>query len=298
MTAPRQILEGVTYLVTRRCSERRFFLRPSKDTDAIFRYVLAVAANRYGIQVHAYCVLSNHFHLVVTDPQARLPEFHRYLDGLVARAMNCSLGRWDGFWERNSYSAVKLETDDAVLEKMVYVLANPVAAGLVRRGREWPGLWSDPGLIGGEPIVAERPTVFFRNLGRMPASASLRLCSPPGFSSDDVFAARLREALNEAEDRAASELEQGGRSFLGVARVLAQKPRAHPSSGEPRRGINPRVACRSRWKRIEALQQLKEFGRAYASALAKWRAGLRNTIFPPGTWLMRVQHRARCEAAG
>ncbi|WP_242392100.1 hypothetical protein [Anaeromyxobacter oryzisoli] len=59
MTLPRQVLEGATYLVTRRCSERRFFLRPSKDTDAIFRYVLAVAANRYGIQVHAYCVLSN-----------------------------------------------------------------------------------------------------------------------------------------------------------------------------------------------------------------------------------------------
>jgi REP-associated tyrosine transposase len=299
MTAPRQIIEGSTYLVTRRCSERRFFLRPSKATDAIFRYVLAVAANRYGIQVHAYCVLSNHFHLVVTDPHARLPEFHRYLDGLVARATNCSLGRWDGFWERDSYSAVKLETDDAVIEKMVYVLANPVAAGLVRRGKEWPGLWSDPGLIGGEAIVAERPTVFFRELGRMPVAASLRLCRPPGFESDAAFAARLRKVLRDAEDRAASELEKGGRSFLGVARVLAQKPRAHPASTEPRRGLDPRVACRNRWKRIEALQRLKEFGASYREALESWRAGARDVLFPPGTWLMRVLHAATCgEACG
>jgi REP-associated tyrosine transposase len=298
MTLPRQVLEGSTYLVTRRCSERRFFLRPSKATDAIFRYVLAVAANRYGIQVHAYCVLSNHFHLVVTDPRARLPEFHRYLDGLVARAMNCSLGRWDGFWERDSYSAVKLETDDAVIEKMVYVLANPVAAGLVRRGREWPGVWSDPSLIGGEAIPAERPTVFFRKLGRMPATASLRLCSPPGFDSDAAFAERLGKALRDAEDRAAAELEKEGRSFLGVARVLAQKPRAHPAPTEPRRGLNPRVACRNRWKRIEALQRLKDFGMAYREALDKWRAGVRNVLFPRGSWLMRVQHAALCQAEG
>jgi len=140
MTAPRQILPGTTYLVTRRCSERRFFLRPSYRTNAIFRYILAVAATRYDVRVHAFCVLSNHFHLVVTDPHARLPEFHRYLDALVARATNCSLGRWESFWDPDGYSAVRLESNADVMEKMVYVLANPVAAGLVRHGREWPGL--------------------------------------------------------------------------------------------------------------------------------------------------------------
>jgi REP element-mobilizing transposase RayT len=41
--------------------------------------------------VHAWCVLSNHYHLVVTDPDARLPAFMQYLDSLVARAMNASL---------------------------------------------------------------------------------------------------------------------------------------------------------------------------------------------------------------
>ncbi len=153
MTAPRQVLEGTTYLVTRRASERRFFLRPAKETTAIFGYLLAVLSERYGILLHAACVLSNHFHLVLTDPDARLPEFHRDLDALVARAVNCALGRWEALWERDSYSAVRLETPDAVLEKMVYVLANPVAAGLVRRGGDWPGLWSDPKLIGGEGVV-------------------------------------------------------------------------------------------------------------------------------------------------
>jgi REP element-mobilizing transposase RayT len=295
MTAPRQILPGKVYLVTRRCSERRFFLRPSKRVNAIFSYVLAVAAARHGIRVHAYCVLSNHYHLVLTDPHAKLPAFHRYLDGLIARATNCSLGRWESFWDPDSYSAVRLETAADVLDKMVYVLANPVAAGLVRRGREWPGLWSAPDLIGGAPIPTQRPKEFFRESGPMPASADLKLHRPHDFERDDSFIETLRRRLGEAEDRAAADLARDGRSLLGAARVLAQSPNARPAAGEPRRDLSPRVACRNKWGRIEALLRLADFGRAYRDALSAWRAGVRDVSFPPGTWLMRVQHLARCE---
>ncbi len=294
MTVPRQILPGTTYLVTRRCSERRFFLRPSKKTNDIFRYVLAVAANRFDIKIHAFCVLSNHFHMVVTDPDARLPDFHRYLDALVARAINCALGRWESFWDRDSYSAVRLETDASVLEKIVYVLANPVAAGLVRRGKEWPGTWSDPARIGGEAFTVERPKGFFRAAGPMPASAELRLHRPPGFEMDASFLPTLRDALRTAENDAAAELARDGRSFLGVARVLAQNPNARPAPGEPRRTLNPRVACRNKWKRMEVLLRLAEFASAYREARDAWRAGMRDALFPHGTWLMRVQHAVRC----
>jgi putative transposase len=297
MTAPRQVLPGTTYLVTRRCSERRFFLRPSRRVNDIFRYVLAVAAERYGILLHAVCVLSNHYHLVVTDPHARLPEFHRYLDGLVARATNCCLGRWESFWDPDSYSAVRLETASDVLDKMVYVLANPVAAGLVRHGSEWPGLWSDPGLIGDSPIAIERPKEFFREKGPMPPSAQLQLAPPPGFESDESLVEALRQQVGEAEDRAAAELAGEHRSFLGAARVLVQKPSSRPALGEPRRVLSPRLACRNKWGRIEALLRLTEFGRAYRDALRAWRAGVRDVLFPPGTWLMRVQHEACCAAA-
>jgi REP element-mobilizing transposase RayT len=292
MTAPRQVLPGTTYLVTRRCSERRFFLRPSAITNSVFGYLLAVATARHGVLVHAFCVLSNHFHLVVTDPAARLPEFLRYLDGLVARAMNCSLGRWERFWDPDSYSAVRLENDAAVIEKIVYVLANPVAAGLVRRAREWPGLWSDPERIGGAPLVFERPAGFFREKGPMPPSASLQLHRPPRFETDDSFTGALSRALEEEEDRISTGRE--GRPFLGPARVLAQKPHARPPPDEPRRTLAPRVASRNRWRRIEALLRLAEFGRAYREALAAWRSGVRDAVFPPGTWLMRVQHAAVC----
>lgn len=296
-TAPRRILPGSTYLVTRRCSERRFFLRPCEVTNAIFLYLLAVAARRYGILVHAWCVLSNHYHLVVTDPGARLPDFHRYLDGLVARAVNCSLGRWESFWDPDSYSAVRLETPEAILEKIVYTLANPVAAGLVAHGKEWPGLWSDPALTG-TVIEVKRPEIFFRKKGSMPASATLKLTPPPAFARDAGYVERVRARLGEAEATAAAELRKARRFFLGAKAVLKQKPFSRPAPGEPRRELNPRVACPAKWKRIEALQRLTEFGRAYRDALAAWRAGARDVVFPAGTWLMRVLHGVPCATAG
>jgi REP element-mobilizing transposase RayT len=296
MTAPRQILAGTSYLVTRRCSERRLFLRPSALTNEVFQYALAVAAKRYGVLVHVFCVLSNHYHLVVTDTRARLPDFQQYLDFLLAKAMNCALGRWESFWDPDSYSAVRLESDDAIVEKMVYVLANPVAAGLVRYAAEWPGLWSDPSLIDGPPIVARRPTVYFDEDGPMPAEAILRLTRPPAFERDGTLVEELRRGLIEAEDAAAAEFERENRSFLGAVRVRAQKPTSRPAPGEPRRALNPRVACRAKWKRIEALQRLAEFARAYREALALWRGGMRDAVFPPGTWQMRVLHRVPCGA--
>jgi REP element-mobilizing transposase RayT len=295
MTLPRQVLAGTCYLVTRRCSERRFFLRPSRITNEIFGFVLAVAANRYGIRVHAYCVLSNHFHLVVTDPNAKLPLFHRDLDGLVARAVNASLGRWESFWDPDSYSAVRLETPEDVLRKMVYALANPVAAGLVRRGRDWPGLRSDPCLIG-ETVTFERPKGFFREEGPLPSTVRLQLHPPQAFDEDESFVDTLRRGLADAEDRAAAALADEGGSFVGVHRVLAQKPRARPAPEEPRRALSPRVACRNKWGRMQALLRLADFVRGHREALQAWRAGRRDALFPPGTWLMRVQHLACCAA--
>ena len=137
MTAPRQVLPGKTYLVTRRCFQRQLLLRPSPSVNETFRYVLALAARRYGVLVHAFCVLSNHFHLVVTDPDARLPAFGQYLDALVARAVNASLGRWESFWAPSSYSAVALQSP-ADGARYIQVCLGLFDLGRIRPGRRIP----------------------------------------------------------------------------------------------------------------------------------------------------------------
>jgi putative transposase len=293
MTSPRQVLPGATYLITRRCSERRFFLRPSRISNAIFVFVLAIAAQRFGIRVHAFCVLSNHFHLVVTDPDARLPAFVQYLCSLVARATNAFLGRWEAFWAQGSYSAVRLESPEDIVAKSAYTLANPVAAHLVRRGIEWPGPHTTAEQIGGVPLRAERPKTFFRSKGYLPEAAELKLSVPPGFASAAEFREQLSAALLALEqETVASE----GPTVLGVAKVLAQKPWARPAPGAPRRVLNPRVAARDKWQRIEALSRLKDFLSAYREAWNRRRRGAQGVVFPAGTYLLRVLHRVECAA--
>ena len=294
MTAPRRVLPGAVYLVTRRCAQRQFLLRPSEATNQIFLYVLALAVQRFGIQLHTVSVLSNHYHLVLTDPHAQLPAFSQYLDALVARALNASLGRWESFWAPQSYSAVELTSPADILAKAAYVLANPVAAGLVRRGRDWPGLWSDPRRIGQEPFVVRRPRTFFREDGYLPERVELGLTVPPGFESAQAFREQLSAALLEREKRHAAE----GHAFPGPAHARAQSPFAKPASREPRRGLNPRVAARDRWKRVEALARLRSFLAEYRDAWRAWTAGQRDVLFPAGTYALRVVHRACCHAVG
>jgi REP element-mobilizing transposase RayT len=293
MTSPRQVLPGTTYLVTRRCAQRQFLLKPSSLTNATFGYVLAVAAARYGILLHACAVLSNHYHIVLTDPLGQLPLFGQFLDALVARALNASYGRWEAFWAPSSYSAVTLVAQDDVIEKAAYALANPAAAGLVASGRQWPGIWSDPEGIGGEGVTYPRPGHFFSASGSMPERAMLEFSPPPGFTPEE-FRRRLSARLVELERAAARALDAEGRRFLGPRRVLSQKHTDHPAPGGPRRALNPRVAARDKWKRIEALGRLKSFLDDYRQALARLRQGVRGVVFPAGTFLVRVHLGVAC----
>jgi hypothetical protein len=118
----------------------------------------------------------------------------------------------------------------------------------------------------------------------------------PALSLDGCAAEISDRQRGQAEERAAADLARKGRSPLGAARVLARNPNARPAPGEPRRNLSPRNARRNKRGRIEAHLRLADFGRAYREALRAWRAGVRDVSFPPGTWLMRVQHLARCGA--
>jgi putative transposase len=283
-------------MLSRRCLGRMFLLTPSRLANQLFGFILAVAAQRYGIQVHCFCILSNHFHLVVTDPRGTSPAFMRDLCALVARSFNAMHGRWENFWAPGSYSAVALLTPDDVLDKMAYTLANPAAAGLVQRGSEWPGLWSAPAHIGGTPLRFERPAHFFRQEGPLPDSTTLQLGCPPGFEPIDDLCAQLEARVRTLEDTAAREHAAEGRTFLGALKVLAQKPHARPAPTEPRRGLNPRIAARDKWKRIEAIGRLKEFLRSYRLAWSAFARGVRDAVFPHGTYWMRVAYGTTCAA--
>lgn len=298
MTAPRQILLGGMWLITRGCYERRFLMRPAEEVNEIILYCLAVAVKRHGIHLHAYCFLSDHYHLVLTDPMGNLPAFLQHLDSLIARALNGHLGRWDHFFEQGSYNAVRLLEPADVLERMAYTMANPVAAGLVRRGREWPGVRSTLDQLGTSSQVIRKPARFFRKGGPLPDEVELALSCPEGLGTVEEVRDALAKRLAEMEDDAARRLSAEGRAFLGARRAMAQSPNARPATKLPRRGSRPRVACRDPERRKQAIAWLRSFFSEYREAWDRYARGLRNTVFPAGTYWMRVAHGVPCAAAG
>src|SRR5690606_8386222 len=98
VTAPREILPGRTYLLTRRCTRREFLLRPDAKTNEIFAYCLAEAAARHGVSLVAWLAMSNHYHAVVFDPDGQLPSFLEHFHKMLAKALNARWGRFENFW--------------------------------------------------------------------------------------------------------------------------------------------------------------------------------------------------------
>ena len=294
MSAPRQILPGITYLLTRRCFGRRMFLKPGRKTNQIFKFCLAVAAARTGVLIHAFCVLGNHYHIVATDVHGNLPVFMHWLNEYVAKCINTELGRWESFWAPGSYSAVTLADREAVLGALVYTYTNPVDAGLVDRGHKWPGAMSTPaGMVSpAEPV--ERPTGFFRETGSVPEVAAVELCLPSAIEDCEDPVGLVQRLVAEREVEIRARFRKEGRRFLGVRKVLAQSARSKPGSREPRRALNPRVAAKDKWRRIEALQRLRAFLHAYRAAWRQFAGGDRSAVFPYGTYAMRMRFGVFC----
>ncbi|MCA8962236.1 MAG: transposase, partial [Planctomycetes bacterium] len=54
-----------------------YLIRPSEEIHQILLYLLALKSKRYRLKVHHFCMMSSHFHMVVTDPEGRIPDFMR-----------------------------------------------------------------------------------------------------------------------------------------------------------------------------------------------------------------------------
>ncbi|WP_083457416.1 hypothetical protein [Sandaracinus amylolyticus] len=299
MTQPRLIEPGAVYLVTRRTLRRHHLFAPDPRMTRIFRYALAVAAQRTGVRVHACVLMSTHEHLVVSDPEGCLPRFIHHFHRHVALATKV-LRKWEGaVWDHEPTSVVELRTPHAVAEKIAYAIANPVAAALVSRAKDWPGVTTRPDEIGTAIWRVERPTEYFgRDDDRWPPHVELRLEMPRAAHDlamrDDEFRELVAHEVATLERAARASVRELGGTFVGRDRCAKLSPFRRARSWEPPRSRNPTFAVGRGHHdaRIESEERLRAFRSAYRSALDAWRARRRDVPFPAGTWLMREQHAA------
>ena len=289
MSYPRRVVPGACYLLTRRAYQRTNRMRPHAVTNQISEYCAAWAAAKTGVVIHAVVVMSNHHHLVVSDPDGVLPEFLRELHRTMAKALNASQGQWENLWSAEAASAVRLPTMRDVLDKIAYCAANPVAAALVKTPEEWPGVnaW-----VPGTRKEVGRPTAYFDASGEMPKQVQLRIEAPAGLGNLDDWRGRVTEAVAAKVRGARASVAQQGLAFLGPRVVMKQSFLTRATKHELKRRINPVLAAKDVWIRQTFLRLEKAFRAAHRSAVRAWKAGERCAVFPFGTWWMRVHHGA------
>jgi putative transposase len=276
-------------MLTRRITQRQFLLKPTPMTKTIFAFCLALAAFRTGVLVHAFCVMSNHWHAVVTDVFGNLPEFIEWVHKYVAKCMNVKLGRWENLWSSDHCSVVLLTDAADILSKIIYVLSNPVSAELVERARQWPGLWSRPSGYTSGPVKIERPDIFFREDGTVPGQVPLELTVPPAFAkmSPKAFRQIVERKLRAKEEVVKRRLARKNRRVVGVRRILAQSEYDSPRTYAQHRGLNPRLAAVDPWRRLETIRRIKSFIIAYREAMEQFKEGKHDVVFPYGTYRMK-----------
>jgi REP element-mobilizing transposase RayT len=297
MTIPREVVPGRDYMITRRCSERRFFLRPDDATNNAFIYCLALAAQRSKVEVNFSVAMANHHHTGIHDPHGNFPIFTEHFHGLLARCQNAHLGRFENFWSSEPTSVVRLLEPVDVLDKMVYAYANPAVADLVETADEWPGVTTYSATLSAIELTATRPAHFFRDDGSMPETVTLKIHRPRAFFDlgQEEWAERIRELVQAKESEARQVRIRDGKKVLGVQGILAQDPFASPKSHAPHFKLSPKLAAKNKWARLEALRRNRGFLEKYRDAIRRHLDGIANVLFPFGTYWMSRFGKAACE---
>lgn len=135
---PRIEFEGAWYHVMNRGLERRnIFIKDSHNE--LFLKLLSDISKKFSVEIHSYCLMGNHYHLLL---QTRLPNLHRamqYLNSVYTIKFNRDLGR-DGPLFRGRYKAILIDKDSYLLNVSRYIHKNPSTANIVSDDRQY--LWS------------------------------------------------------------------------------------------------------------------------------------------------------------
>ena len=116
------------------------------DHRFLFLELLREIHGMFNVGVHAYCLMDNHYHLLLSTPNANLSRVMRHLNGVYTQRYNRS-AETDGALFRGRYKSILVDVDSYLLNVSRYIHMNPVAAGLVKTATRYP--WSSyPVFIG------------------------------------------------------------------------------------------------------------------------------------------------------
>ena len=129
---------GAVYHVTSRGNEKKPVFKDDTDRDN-FLNALQHVNKRYNWICHAYCLMTNHYHLLIETPDGNLSIGMRQLNGVYTQLFNKWHGR-TGHLFQGRYKAILIQKDSHLLEVCRYVVLNRVRAKMIERPEDWK--WS------------------------------------------------------------------------------------------------------------------------------------------------------------
>jgi len=139
MTRPLRIeYPGAVYHVTSRGNEKKAVFKDDLDREN-FLNTLQQVNKRYNWLCHAYCLMTNHYHLLIETPDANLSLGMRQLNGVYTQLFNKRHNR-TGHLFQGRFKGILIQKDSHLLEVCRYVVLNPIRAGMAKNPQQWK--WS------------------------------------------------------------------------------------------------------------------------------------------------------------
>ncbi len=129
---------GAIYHVTSRGNERKDVFRDDKDRT-IFLDILSRCCNLFNWRCHAYCLMGNHYHLIIETVDSTLSKGMRHLNGVYTQKFNWNHNRVGHIFQ-GRFKAILIEKETHLLEVCRYVVLNPVRAKMTGQPEGWQ--WS------------------------------------------------------------------------------------------------------------------------------------------------------------
>lgn len=196
------------YHVSGRTPNAEFFKAPLEETWQILSEYLFLTKKMYDLRIHAFVMMSNHYHLLATAPHLNISEAIGFYKGETSRSMNRFTGRTNQNWGRRHHKTL-VSSYHYFMNAYKYIYRNPVRAGLCKRVEDYPystlsGLCGNSQLL----IPVEEDTILFDPTFNQKV---MNWLNTPSCPKDEE---QIRLALRRSEFELARDSKNGNQSHL------------------------------------------------------------------------------------
>ena len=181
---------SLSYHITARSNNREWFYIPIEDSWSVFCRSLNEAAYRYGVNLHGFVLMSNHFHLLLTTPNKNLDEFMRYFLSNATRRIQRKADRINHVFGAR-YRATVIDSAWGLAYVYKYIYRNPVRAGISERVQDyqWSSFQKYENLI-----LSEGIDIYWSNIPKDPIAKLKWLNHPTPIENEVLIGRALRRA--------------------------------------------------------------------------------------------------------